>query len=156
MNSSSSIRLKHNLKPDKFMWLWMKYVKGFRDTHHCTNSLLGKYSSVLSKSKNPELESQTVLTLNEYEQNQFKALYICGVAKKGYSQKKNYPLNFHAAILPEPANIVKLNFLDWELEINNGRFLEIPVMEDLPNRYSALPEQYTTCRIFRWAACFFK
>ncbi len=44
----------HNLDPKKFVWLWMKYVRGTNLAHHCTNSLRGPYSKILSK-HNPEL-----------------------------------------------------------------------------------------------------
>ena len=31
----------------------------------------------------------------------------------------------------------------------------IPEIEELPEKYQDLPEQYVTCRIFRWAIGYF-
>ena len=47
-------------------------------------------------------------------------------------------------------------FENWRLEACNDLFLPIPAKSELPERYRALPPEYTTCRIFRWAVCFFQ
>lgn len=39
------------------------------------------------------------------------------------------------------------------MTVQNGRFLPIPASpDDIPEQYRRLPGEYTTCRIFRWAA----
>ena len=40
----SVIEITHNFDPSQFMWLWSKYVTGFNDAYHCTNSIRGSYS----------------------------------------------------------------------------------------------------------------
>jgi hypothetical protein len=40
--------------------------------------------------------------------------------------------------------------------VRNALFLRIPAESELPERYRTLPPEYTTCLIFRWAACFFE
>ena len=40
--------------------------------------------------------------------------------------------------------------------MKGGRFLAIPAdVENLPLQDRSLPDEYTTCRIFRWACCYF-
>src|SRR6185437_9108837 len=93
------IEISHNFAPDDFMWLWAKYVVGFNDKYHCTNSIRGRYSRKLSK-KNAELATSRVITMDENPLGSYHAIYICGVAKAGYSKKENYPHNVHVAIRP--------------------------------------------------------
>jgi hypothetical protein len=155
MNTDTSrkpIKLSHNLNGDFFMWLWAKYVRSVNDQKHCTASLRGPYSKRLS-GHNPHLSIQRKLVLDEVPSNEFKAIYICGVAKKGYSRKKNYPFNLHAAILPTDGAKDVFAFNGWELGAKNGIFMQIPNEDDLPKQYRSLPSEYTTCRIFRWAVC---
>jgi hypothetical protein len=48
-------------------------------------------------------------------------------------------------------------FERWKLDVKNGRFLTIPASpEDIPPRFRQLPQEYVTCRIFRWAAAYFE
>jgi hypothetical protein len=63
--------------------------------------------------------------------------------------------NLHAAVLPRHGAQDTFAFEYWRLEVRNGLFLPIPAESELPERYQSLPPEYTTCRIFRWAACFF-
>ena len=83
------IEITHNFDPSQFMWLWSKYVTGFNDAYHCTNSIRGSYSKKLSKG-NPELPSLPTLLMDEQPLGTYRALYICGVSKRGYSSHKNY------------------------------------------------------------------
>ena len=153
MTNVSPVILHHNLNPDAFMWLWMKYVRGLNDRYHCTNCLQGWYGKKLNKA-NPELRSTPELSLDERPREAFQAIYICGVYKRGYP-KTNYPHNLHAAILPQEGKEDDFAFENWRLEIRNGVYLPIPAETELPEQYRSLPPEYTTCRIFRWAACFF-
>ena len=136
-----------------FMWLWMKYVTGFNPKYHCTHCLKGRYSKSFSKTSNPNLSTDTIITFNEQED--FRAIYICGVSKDGYSQKRNYIHNVHIAIKPENGHSDKYVFEDWVVTIKNGKSLHIPEEDKLPPQYKQLSSDYTTCRIFRWSACYF-
>ena len=144
-----TVRLKHNFEPDKFMWLWIKYVTGVNDEKHCTNCLRGKYGKILSK-HNAQLTSTPVFTLDEQPLDAFSAIYICGVIKRGYP-RSNYEHNLHAVIKPAAGETDKFEFENWQLQVTNGVFEPIPSEADLPKRYRSLPPQFTTCRIFRWA-----
>lgn len=146
-----TVNLEHNLEPDKFKWLWIKYVSGVNDQYHCTNCLRGKYGNLLSK-HNLELTSTPTLNLNEQTSGSFAFIYICGVIKKGYP-RSNYPHNLHAVIRPCVGSIDKFQFEGWSLGVTNGVFEPIPGEHDLPPRYQSLPPEFTTCRIFRWAVC---
>jgi len=149
------LEIAHNFDPAYFLWLWAKYVIGFNDRKHCTNSIRGRYSKSFSK-HNPGLVTHPSVLLDEQPWGSFQAVYVCGVAKKGYSTRQNYPHNVHAAILPELGADDEWHFEQWHMRIKNGRFLTIPSSpNDLPERYLNLPTEFTTCRIFRWAACHF-
>ena len=151
----SPIILLHNLRPEEFMWLWGKYAVGFNPAYHCTNCVRGPYSNVLSKPRNPALGRQSELVLDERSEGTFDAFYICGVAKRGYSAKKNYPLNLHAVVQPKPGADDVFEFLEWRLSVRNGRFLRIPAQDEIPEAYRDLPPEFVTCRIFRWASVFY-
>lgn len=146
-----AIQLHHNLAPDKFMWLWTKYVTGINDRYHCTNCLRGSYGKRLSK-HNPDLGITPTLVLDEQQLGSFSFLYICGVIKKGYP-RSNYPNNLHAVIRPVAGQQDYFCFANWRLQVSNGVFEPIPAESELPERYRSLPPNYTTCRIFRWAVC---
>ena len=148
---TSSIIIQHNLEPEKFMWLWMKYVTGVNDEKHCTNCLHGRYGKFLTK-HNADLTSMPALLLDEQPLRSFSALYVCGVIKKGYP-RSNYEHNLHAAIRPSAGKTDEFEFENWRLKVMNGVFEPIPSQEQLPERYRGLPPEFTTCRIFRWAVC---
>ena len=149
---SSQIVIRHNFTPDDFMWLWAKYVVGFNERYHCTNCLRGRYSHRFSKTRNPGLASAPEIVFDEHAGH--RAIYICGVARKGYSVKANYPHNVHIAIQPAAGANATFTFERWTVNVQNGMILTIPGSESLPPPLQALPDSYTTCRIFRWASCF--
>lgn len=149
------IEIAHNLEPRDFVWLWAKYVTGFNAKHHCTNSIRGRYSRKFSK-HNKELTASEVITMDECSPDSYCALYICGVARQGYAKKMNYEHNLHAAICPQPGAVDTWSFEKWRFRVHGGVFLPIPIsVQELPARYWDLPPEYTTCRIFRWSACYF-
>ena len=142
--------LTHNLAPRAFMWLWAKYVTGFNPKYHCTQAIKGNYSKVLS-AHNEDLVRSPTLHLNEQPADAYAALYVCGVARAGYSSKKNYPHNLHTAIRPKFGASDEFVFENWRLCVKNGVFLPIPPIDEIPSEFSRLEDRFTTCRIFRWA-----
>jgi hypothetical protein len=149
------IEIVHNFDPGQFMWLWAKYVVGFNERYHRTNSIRRNYSKKFKKN-NPRFATTASVRFDELDWGSYEAIYVCGVSKRGYRKKQNYPHNVHAAILPEMGADNKWSFEGWHMVPHNGRFLPIPPSpECLPNRYRSLWDEYTSCRIFRWAACYF-
>ncbi len=149
------IEIVHNFDPKSFMWLWAKYVIGWNDKYHCTNCIRGRYSKKFSRN-NPNFESSRSVIFDEQPDSAFRAIYICGVSKQGYSAKRNYSHNVHAAILPVAGASDCWSFESWRMTVSNGRLLSIPKnAANIPERYRTLPDEFTTCRIFRWAASFF-
>lgn len=144
------ITVVHNLDPTKFMWLWSKYVRGVNDQQHCTHSIRGWYSKKLTK-QNPKLTEERCIILDERDEASFEAVYICGVARAGYAKKTNYPHNLHAVVLPKKGKKDSFEFEDWRLEVDGGVFDPIPTLEELPSKYLRYADEFTTCRIFRWA-----
>jgi hypothetical protein len=149
------LEIVHNFDPRQFMWLWAKYVIGFDERYHCTNSIRGRYSKKFSKN-NPHFAAMSTVLFDEEKWGGYQAIYICGVSRQGYRNKENYPHNVHAAIRPAMGAEDRWSFEGWKIAIHNGRFLPIPPSPDcLPDRYRSLSDEFTTCRIFRWAACYF-
>lgn len=146
------ILVHHNLIPRRFMWLWAKYATVFVPRKHCVNSFKGKLSKRFSAASNPDMESTSPLRLDEVPPGSFKAIYLCGVARQGYSQRRNYPHNLHTAIWPEEGASDSFEFEEWRLRVEGGRFMRIPEERELAPEYRTLPPEFTTCRIFRWAS----
>lgn len=162
--AKSGIVLHHNLDPAAFKWLWAKYVTGADLTKHCTACLKAvtvrpaegrgsPYSQRFSRPSNPGMKDMTRLVMDEVPVGSFLGIYLCGVAAAGYSAKKNYPHNLHAAIVPVAGGTDTYEFEKWVLRVENGLFTRIPGPDELPPALRGLPDKYTTCRIFRWAAC---
>ena len=162
MIKSEPIILEHNLRPNDFMWLWAKYVAGTNLQKHCTACLKGitirtkdrgsPYSQKFSKASNPNMLLENSLVMDETGETPYRAIYLCGVAAEGYSTKTNYPNNLHAAVKNTPGIDDTYSFLNYKIVARNGTFTPIPEERDLPSDMLKLPKEYTTCRIFRWAA----
>lgn len=150
------ITIKHNFDETKFKWLWAKYVKAGNLGKHCTACLKGPYSKKFSGTSNKDLLNQPILAMDEVAIDDYKAIYFCGVLKKGYP-KTNYPHNVHFAVLPEDGTTDVWEFENWHVEIENGRLLNIPAESEMDERFFSEPydEHYYTCRIFRWMVGFF-
>lgn len=160
--------LEHNLDPNSFKWLFVKYVRGINDKHHCTNGFIGQYSDKigaadrLRRAGKKWLDPQ--IKFDEQPLGSYDAIYICGVSKKGYNskeklpywEKENYKNNLHVAIKSVPGQSDQQVFNDkWNLKIKNGIFLPIPGEAELPERYKKLGDEFLKCRMFRWIACFY-
>jgi hypothetical protein len=153
-NDPLIVTIEHNFTPKSFMWLWAKYVIGFNEKHHCTNAIRGRYSRTFSKN-NVELTPGHSVAFDEAPAGTYDVIYICGVARNGYSRRQNYCHNVHVAILPLVGVTDDWTFECWRMTVHNGRLLPIPLIDQLPPRYLQLPGEYTSCRIFRWAACWY-
>jgi len=155
------IKITHNFDERKFMWLWAKYVKAGNIEKHCTNCLVGPYSKKFSGASNHDLLSQPELVMDEIAESEYKAIYFCGVAKKGYLHKdplkNNYVHNVHFAIQPKDGATDEWHFENWVVKIENGVLLPIPTEGQLDERFFKKPydEHYYTCRIFRWMVGYF-
>lgn len=157
------VAIEHNLDPRKFRWLWAKYVVGSNLSHHCTASLKAapvsgpsgrvvRYSRRLSKASNPTLLLDRVLIMDEAIDAGSLPIYICGVSAQGYASGANYRHNLHAAVLPMSGTSDTYEFERWRITVRNGMFTQIPDATQLPCDLRQLPEEYVSCRIFRWAA----
>lgn len=144
------IKISHNFDSKKFKWLYAKYAYGANPNHHCTNAIKGKYSKKFSRNNKAFVPEQTIV-LDEYKELGWDAIYICGVSTKGYAKHENYPHNVHVAILPAPGEKDEWSFEDWSMTVENGRFEYVISEEELNPKYKNLPEEYVTCRMFRWA-----
>lgn len=150
------ITIRHNLDETKFKHLWAKYVCDCNILNHCAGCVLGHYSKKFSGAWNKDLLSQPVLQMDEYPDGSFKAIYFCGVFKKG-APKNNYPHNFHMIVIPEEGRTAVYDFENWHVEIDGGYLSSIPAEEELDERFFKEPytHHHYTCRIFRWMIGFF-
>lgn len=144
------IIINHNFLGYKFKWLYAKYAYGCNPLHHCTNAIKGRYSKVFSR-LNPGFLPGRKIVMNEFPDIVWDAIYICGVASQGYTKHKNYPHNVHVAILPQEGATDHWEFENWKMDIQNGIFEYVPSEKEIDPQYLKLPEQYWTCRMFRWA-----
>lgn len=153
--NNGKIVITHNFDPAKFMWLYAKYAYGVNPKQHCTNAIRGKYSKKFTRN-NPEFAQTKEIVMDEYPELNWDAIYICGVAKKGYARHENYPHNVHVAIIPEDGATDEWAFENWNLHVQNARFEYVIPLEQLDDQFKSFPEQYVTCRMFRWAVDHYK
>lgn len=149
-NNSTAIKLTHNFDGRRFKWLYAKYAYGANPKQHCTNAIRGKYSKKFTRN-NPEFQPNQTITMDEYPDLGWDAIYICGVSTKGYSKHENYPHNVHIAVIPAPGKQDQWSFENWSMHAANAIFEYVIAEEELDPRYKGLPEEYVTCRMFRWA-----
>lgn len=146
------VTIRHNIDETKFKYLWAKYVKGSNIERHCAQCVPGTFSKKFSGAWNSNLLDQPILEMNEVPDGEYEAIYFCGVFKKGFSTKKNYPHNLHLAIIPQEGHNDVFDFENWHIEIEGGYIDRIPSEEELPEQFFKDPYDYHyfTCRIFRW------
>ena len=150
------ITIHHNFDEKKFKWLWAKYVKAGNIEKHCTACLIGPYSKKFSGSSNQNLLNQPDMVMDEVSENNYEAIYFCGVLKKGYLNKNplknNYSHNVHFAVRPVEGEHDVWDFEEWHVEIDGGVLEHIPETYELKEKFFQAPytSQYYTCRIFRW------
>lgn len=147
---NNPIIVHHNFDGKKFKWLYAKYAYGANPSHHCTNAIRGKYSKRFSRN-NPKFLPGNKVIFDEFPELGWDAIYICGVSTNGYSKHTNYPHNVHVAIVPKQGSTDKWNFENWEMNVENGIFEYVISEEELNPKYKNYPEEYVTCRMFRWA-----
>ncbi len=127
---------------------------GANPEKHCTNAIRGKYSKRFTR-HNPDFRPGNEMVMDEFPDIGWGAIYICGVSKKGYP-KTNYEHNVHAVVIPKDGMKDRWTFEDWEICVENGYFENIIGEDELDSRYKGLPEEYTTCRMFRWAVSHYR
>lgn len=140
------ITIHHNFDPEQFEWLWAKYVTGGNISQHCFICLKGSQSKKFSKAYNPNLVNENVIHMDEKADNEYDAIYFCGVSKKGYLH------NVHLVVRPENGQISNWKFGPWEAVIENGVVEQMPCSGELRPEYFSAPydEHYYTCRNFLW------
>ena len=94
--------------------------------------------------------------MDEFPENTWDAIYICGVASKGYAKHENYPHNVHVAIIPIEGKTDHWEFENWVIDLQNGVFEYVVSEDELDQKFKTLPPQYYTCRMFRWAVTHYK
>jgi len=145
------IYLTHNFDGRKFKWLYAKYACGCNPARHCTNAIKGRYSKRFSRLNKDFHAGQTVV-FDEQPVESWDAIYICGVSSNGYRKHENYPHNVHVAIIPKEGGVDHWEFEEWKIDVMGGVFEPIPSEDEIPDIYRRrLPEEYWTCRMFRWA-----
>ena len=118
-----------------FRWLWLMYVHGFNERHHCQACLRGHKTKKLTYDRNMlAVPLHVSFDLDEYHS---PYMYLCGVTPK-------YNMNLHIAF--EPAHNSEVVERDPRLSIviSNARRVPIlPVDADLP-------QEFSRCRNFQF------
>ena len=145
------IQLTHNFDGRKFMWLYAKYATGCNPLHHCTGAIRGRYSKRFTR-LSPDFKAGQTIALDEFPNLGWDAIYICGVSTNGYRKHVNYPHNVHAVIIPKEDASDHWEFENWRMDVQGGVFEHIPSEDEIDAKYKRdLPEEFWTCRMFRWA-----
>lgn len=122
-----------------FRYFWAKYVTGFDETQHCAKSLKGEFSK---KARTPV--GRTVA----FDEKSSDYVYVCGV-----SDPYDRDNNFHAALRYKFNSAARVKtYNGYEIEFKNAELLPIP---DTPEKYKNKPEEFTTCRNFRFGAHYY-
>ncbi|MGL5381328.1 hypothetical protein [Clostridium sp.] len=58
-------------------------------------------------------------------------------------------------IIPKEGVADTYEFDEWKVQVKNGYFDYIPEINELPEKYRVLSDDFITCRIFRWAIRYF-
>lgn len=125
-------------KTSNFMFLWLKYVIGFDERHHCAKCLLGRQSKIMMPWPKANRPAGFVreATLDEMECN---AYYLCGVSSRGYAD------NLHVPFEASPGEIVE--FEDDNIKVYIEGAARLPIK---PVNLPHLGRAYTTCRNFQF------
>lgn len=138
MKPSFSIKVKSR----NVRYLWMKYVREFKQTEHCAKCLLGPYSRFLPYGRQAE-NAQYSGELTEHES---KFIYLCAVTPK-------WETNVHIAMKVNP---YKRTPILHECEFLTAAFIGVeevkiikPSIEEAPEFWK-LPQEFATCRNFQF------
>lgn len=71
---------------DGFIYLWVKYVRGFNSNQCCAKSLVGPFSRKIVKGMGP-----ISIVLDEEEPGSYDYIYLCGVSD-GFRMENNLHL----------------------------------------------------------------
>ena len=135
-----------------YPYLWIKAVTGFDHRAHCARCLKGPFLKATGDWVPPPNH------WHEYTvPASAKALYICGVSKKGYV------FNLHAPCLPENdvpfagrlrhhAGFAMPLMDEQRLVVEGAVLMEIPA---LPDGWHHLPKSFTRCRNFQFGVQYF-
>ena len=133
----------HGRRVVGYTFLWIKSVHGFDARFHCAKCLKGTFLKPTGDWVPPlNVRKEYVLAPKA------KALYICGVSRRGYA------FNLHAPCQPDdsaPPLVVPMTD-DQRLVIEQATLMTIP---SVPNGWNGLPESYTSCRNWAWACSVF-
>lgn len=152
------VTIRHNIDPTKFKFFWTKYVREGNLSHHCAACVKGSWSKKFCAAWNKDESTgesvpfQSEITFDEFPEDDYKAIYICGVFKSGFATKKNYPHNVHLPIVPKEGATDTFDFDGWHFDIDGGYVDRIPAEKELADRFFNPPydHHFYTCRIFRW------
>lgn len=139
--------VEFEIKIKKFyLWLWIKYVTGFRSNTHCMNCLVGHRSDKIppaSKGTQPYLKGQIYRgVLNEAG---YKYIYLCGVTDE-------YANNLHVVVKYKAGGLVVHEDEYCKVVIKNAERVPIPKIEQPIDRGS----QFTTCRNFMFGYAYLR
>lgn len=137
--------------------MWIKSVKGFNPTKHCIKCFDGKYINIKPTHFTQPFKTNTPYTfaldnspkLTSHLINGEILHYFCIVA-----QPYNWSLNIHAGFIYSQGDIIERTFKEQKITIENAKeiYFDDSVVKE---KYSHLPEEFTTCRNFHFGAYYY-
>lgn len=115
----------------RFMYLWLKTVKGVNLKEHCAKAIIGEYSTQISNKIN---EIRNIPLQNE-------TYYLCGV-----SLPYVWANNFHLAFKPCKGKTISINRNGIEIEIKDAEEIHFSIDDIEADEPLRLKDCYRTCR----------
>ncbi len=119
----------------EFRWLWLMYVTGFDERHHCQACLKG------NKSRRFKYNRSTITVPAEFSfpLDEFPArfVYLCGVTAR-------YEDNLHIAMKPSPTH--QLDYGDGRIKVSVSNAERVPIFPLNVDK----PSKFLRCRVFQF------
>lgn len=132
------MRIRVEVKSNRYLYLWIKYVIGFDIAKHCAKCLLGKYSKLIP------YRSQTSGRVYEGVLNEHEApyLYLCGVTPI-HSENLHIAFQFSAG--------ETIDYEDENIQVRITDAKRLPIPPTMKN----FPLSFNTCRNFQFGYHYF-
>jgi hypothetical protein len=129
-----------------FVHLWAVYVRGFNPRYHCQKCLVGPISNRVTTLGTP-VDREIILD----EGGEFRALYLCGIARGRIRDRAAN--NLHLPMQPHPGEHFEISsYNKYRIHIDNARPLAIPKLVD---GWMGFPPAFSRCCNFRFGVSLF-
>lgn len=127
------------VKSAAFRFFWLRHVRAFDPTQHCSRALVGEWSGLV-----PFIPRKEGLRVNKAPAAMpgFSFLYLCGVTDQ-------WANNIHVAMRAAPGK--RSAFEDANVRCAFDGYEQLPIPALPPEVAGALDKSYATCRNYQFA-----